>query len=177
MPVDHYVRVDFGGFVRLIDALGGVTVDVYRPVSDIFPDPSSPNGEFRIDLPVGLQHMDGRTTLAYCRSRWSTNDFDRSRRQRQVLMALWRQALTPERLAQAPQLWAMLGDAVGTDLPMAEAVRLAHLVSGIEAQDVHVVSLDAAATQPWTTPQGAQVLLPKTDVIRQAILDLLSPVG
>ena len=106
VPVDHYVRIDFNGFVRIIDAVGGVTVDVEKPVADIFPDPSSPTGVFTMDLPVGSQHLDGRTTLAYCRSRSATNDFDRSRRQQKVLIALWKQAFTLETLAEAPYLWA-----------------------------------------------------------------------
>jgi len=174
VPVDHYVRIDFDGFVRVIDALGGVTVHVDRPIADIFPDPLSPSGEFQMDLPAGPQHMDGRTALAYCRSRLSTSDFDRARRQQRVLMALWKQAFTVETLAQAPHLWATFRDVFETDLTKGEAVRLAHLVYGVEAQHVRSARLDASTVKPWTTPGGAQVLLPQTDVIRGVILDLLS---
>jgi LCP family protein required for cell wall assembly len=183
LPIDHIVRIDFHGFVRLIDALGGVTVDVEKPIADAFPDPlspgddSHPTGMFEMDLPAGPQHLDGRTALAYCRSRLTTSDFDRSRRQRQVLVALWEQAFTLQTLAQAPQLWATLGDAFETDLTMAQAIQLAHRVQGIDPRNVRSASLDAATVTPWTTPQGEQVLLPQTDAIRQAILDLLSPPG
>jgi LCP family protein required for cell wall assembly len=175
VPVDHYVRTDFNGFVRIVDAVGGVTVDVERPVADIFPDPSSPTGEFRMDLPVGSQHMDGRTALAYCRSRSTTSDFDRSRRQQKVLMALWKQAFTLETLGEAPYLWATFSGVFETDLTKAEAVRLAHLVYGVEPHNVRSARLDAATVTPWTTPQGAQVLLPQTDAIHRVIVELLSP--
>jgi LCP family protein required for cell wall assembly len=174
VPIDHAVRIDFHGFVRIIDAVGGVTVNVEKPIEDTFPDPLSETGEFQMALPAGAQHLDGRTTLSYCRSRMTTSDFDRSRRQRQVLVALWEQAFTLETLAQAPQLWATFGDAFETDLTVAQAVQLAHLVYGIEPSSVHSKSLDSATVRPWTTPQGEQVLLPQTDAIRQLLLDLLS---
>jgi LCP family protein required for cell wall assembly len=177
VPVDHYVRIDFSGFVRIVDAVGGVTVNVEKPVADIFPDPPSPTGVFKMDLPAGSQHLDGRTTLAYCRSRSATSDFDRARRQQKVLAALWKQAFTPETLAQAPQLWATFSDALETDLTKGEAVRLANLVYGIEPHNLRSQRLDAAMVTAWTTPQGAQVLLPQTDAIRKAILELLSPPG
>jgi len=175
VPIDHAVRIDFHGFVRIIDAVGGVTVNVEKPIEDTFPDPLSETGEFQMALPAGVQHLDGRTTLSYCRSRMTTSDFDRSRRQRQVLVALWEQAFTLETLTQAPQLWATFGDAFETDLTVAEAIQLAHLVHGVEPSSVRSKSLDSATVKPWTTPQGEQVLLLQTDAIRQVLLDLLSP--
>jgi LCP family protein required for cell wall assembly len=175
VPVDHVVYVDFDGFVRIVDAVGGVTVDVEKPIADIFPDPQSPTGEFHMDLAVGPQHLDGRTALAYCRSRLSTSDFDRARRQRQVLLALWKQAFTVDTLAQAPQLWDTFGDSFETDLSLGQAVQLAQWVYGIDAANVRSTCLDATMITPWTTPQGAQVLLPRRENIQQAILDLLTP--
>jgi LCP family protein required for cell wall assembly len=175
VPIDHVIRIDFQGFVRIIDAVGGVTIDVEKPIVDRFPDPLSPTGEFQLDLQAGPQHLDGRTALAYCRSRMTTSDFDRSRRQRQVLIGLRKQAFTMQRLDQAAELWAALGDAFQTDLPMVEAAQLAHLAYGIGSENVRSTSIGSAMVEPWTTPQGAQVLLPQTDAIQQAILGLLSP--
>jgi LCP family protein required for cell wall assembly len=179
VPVDHYVRIDYRGFIRIVDALGGVTVNVEKPLTDTFPDPLSPTDSTTISFPAGPRHMDGRTALNYCRSRMTTDDFDRSRRQLQVLQALLRQALTPERLAKAPELWATFSDAFDTDLSMIEAILLASLVGrslsqGTEPGNVQSAHLDLGTTRPWTTPQGAQVLLPQTDAIQRVILDLLS---
>jgi LCP family protein required for cell wall assembly len=173
VPVDHTVRVDFGGFTRLIDAVGGVTVQVERPIGDTFPDPHSPTGTFEMTLEAGPVHMDGQTALAYCRSRWSTSDLDRGQRQKQVLLALWAQAFTVEALAQAPHLWATFQDAFQTDLTLGQAVQLARLVQGIEAQDVRTASLGWDEVRSWTTPKGARVLLPQTEAIQQVILELL----
>ena len=127
-----------------------------------------------MDLPEGPQLLDGRTALAYCRSRTSTSDFDRSRRQQKVLVALWQQAVTLEALTQAPQLWDAFSGLFETDLTKVEAIRLAHLIYGIQPHDVRSRRLDAATVLPWTTPQGAQVLLPQADPIRRVLLELLS---
>jgi anionic cell wall polymer biosynthesis LytR-Cps2A-Psr (LCP) family protein len=121
--------------------------------------------------------MDGRTALIYCRSRKRTSDFDRSRRQQEVLVALWKKALTVEVLAQAPQLWTEFKDAYETDLSMGDAIQTARVMYGIGLENVHSKTLDHATVWDWTTPQGAQVLIPRLDVIRQSVLDLLSEPG
>lgn len=174
LSFDHYVRVDFQGFVRIIDAVGGITVDVGTPFAEWLPNPDSPPDLIWITVPEGPYHMDGDTALIYCRSRIRTSDFARSRRQQEVLIALWKSALTVETLTKAPQLWTKFNDAFDTDLTMVDAIRIAQLVHGIELENVHSQALDYAAVRDWTTPQGAQVLLPRLDVIQQTVLDLLS---
>lgn len=173
VPVHHYVRVNFHGFARIVDAMDGVTVNVEQALEDRIPDPLSPTGWFEFALEEGSQHLDGQTALAYCRSRITTSDFDRSRRQRQVLLALWQQAFTVDMLSQAPELWAALSESFATDLGVGEGIQLAQAIVGLDVQNVHSASLSAAVEQ-WTTPEGAWVLLPHPDGIRQAILDLLS---
>jgi LCP family protein required for cell wall assembly len=174
LPIHHYVRIDFGGFIRIIDALGGVTIDVKEPITDHFPDPTSPSGWAWITLPRGPRHMDGSLALSYCRSRITTNDFDRSARQQQVLMALWKKALTVENLIRAPKLWAEFGDTFETDLNLAEAVSLAYFVQGLDPDTVHTAHLNFRLTRAWTTSQGAQVLLPRTDDIQRVVLELVT---
>jgi LCP family protein required for cell wall assembly len=174
IPVHHYVRVDFMGFINIIDAMGGITVDVKKPVTDHFPDPTSPSGWAWITLPAGPTHMDGSLALSYVRSRVTSNDFDRSTRQQQVLFALWEKTLTLETLKRAPQLWAKFNEAFKTDLGMAEGIQLAYFVQGLDPDSVETRHLDYKLARAWTTPDGAQVLLPQTDAIQQAVLDLLS---
>jgi hypothetical protein len=87
---------------------------------------------------------------------------------------LWAQAFTADTLAQAPELWAALGESFNTDLTMGEIAQLAQSLYGIDARNVHSTSLGADAVQSWTTPEGAWVLLPQTKAIRQVILGLLS---
>lgn len=175
VPVDHYVRVDFRGFARLIDEVGGITVDVEAPIHDRFPDPLSPSGFTQLTLPAGRQHMDGHTALNYSRSRMTTSDFDRSRRQQQVMMALWVQALTPKTMIQAPRLWDKFKGTFDTDLTTFQAVRLAYTLRNIGQENVRTRHLDYTTATPWRTPGGSEVLVPQTAAIQGIILELLSP--
>ena len=90
VTIDDYVLIDMQGFLEVIDALGGVTVDVRKAV----PTPGNPPGAKHPVPPVieaGVQHMDGTLALAYVRSRKADTDYHRARRQRDVLAALARQ--------------------------------------------------------------------------------------
>jgi LCP family protein required for cell wall assembly len=78
--ITHYVLIDFDGFRRLIDAVGGIDIDVPKRLYDAA-YPTRNWGYTVVDIPVGLQHFDGDKALKYARSRHSTSDFDRSKRQ------------------------------------------------------------------------------------------------
>lgn len=86
--IDHTVAIDFSTFKGLIDAVGGV--DVYVPAD--FTESSQWGYEFHV--PKGMNHMDSETALYYARSRYSTNDFDRARRQQDIIMALGKKVMT-----------------------------------------------------------------------------------
>jgi len=164
IPIDYYVRVDFQGFMKIIDTVGGVDIDVECPLPDI-------------KLLPGMHHMNGEEALRYARSRKSTNDFDRGRRQRKVLMALWEQALTLDVVPRLPQLWFAMADSFKTDLPLEEVINLAYLGTTIERQRIRSKAIDATMTMSWTTPEGAAVLLPREDKIRAALESFYAPLG
>lgn len=174
VPVHHYVRIDFAGFVRMVDAMGGITVDVPAPLREWFPDVKAPLGRRYFTMPAGARQMDGRTALAYCRSRMTTSDFDRSSRQQQVLMAIWQKALTLDTLKQVPKLWKEFQDTVSTDLSTKELLQLAYFAYALDPEQVHRAQLDSTMVRGWTTAGGAQVLLPRIEVVQQAVLDLVS---
>jgi LCP family protein required for cell wall assembly len=162
IPIDYYVRVDFQGFMKIIDSVGGVNIDVECPLPDI-------------NLLPGMHHMNGEEALRYARSRKSTNDFDRGRRQRKVLMALWDQALTLDVVPRLPQLWLAMADSFKTDMPLEEVINFAYLGTTIERQRIRSKAIDASMTQGWTTPEGAAVLLPREDRIRAALESFYAP--
>ncbi|MBN1641601.1 MAG: LCP family protein [Anaerolineae bacterium] len=173
VPMHHYVRIDFAGFVRMIDALGGITVDVKHPLTDRFPDPDDPTKRVRRTLPVGPAYMDGQMALTYSRSRITTNDFDRSARQQQVLFAVWRKALSLDAIKHAPQLWQEFSGSFETDLSVTEVLGLVYFAQGIDLDEVRSAQVDGKQTRSWTTPGGAQVLLPDTALIQKRIAELL----
>ncbi len=156
IPIHYYVRVDFKGFMKIIDTVGGVDIDVECPLPDI-------------DLTAGMHHMSGQEALRYSRSRYSTNDFDRGRRQRKVLMALWEQALTLDLIPKIPTLWKQLSDNYQTDLPLSQVINLAYVGARLKPQRILNRAIGAGQVQSWITPEGAAVLLPQTDKIRALI--------
>jgi LCP family protein required for cell wall assembly len=109
LPVDYYAAVDLSGFVTIVEALGGVDVNVKTALND----PST--GTF---VPVGLIHMDGHLALKYARSRESTSDYSRARRQQELLIALARKVITPEIVPQLGSILPLAWSTIATDFPM-----------------------------------------------------------
>jgi LCP family protein required for cell wall assembly len=163
IPIHHYVRVDMEGFTEIIDAVGGVDVDVECPLTDL-------------EIETGMHHFDGETALLYARSRITTNDFDRSRRQRKLLMALWEQALTVDLIPRLPLLWFAMGGAFETDLPLKQVVNLAYVGLRLRPNHIFSQSLGPWQVQNWTTPEGAAVLLPLHEEIQELLSVFYGPI-
>jgi len=173
--VDYYVRGDFNAFIELIDTLGGVDVAVDCPLEDIFPDPTSPGGLYTLSVDAGIQHLDGKAALYYARSRLSTSDFDRSRRQQKVLRALWDKALRIDVLPKVPELWRTLGSAVQTDLGLTDILALAAVGVQLEPQNLKSRFIGRDQIQSWVAPDGANVLLPKPADMQVALVEFFAP--
>jgi anionic cell wall polymer biosynthesis LytR-Cps2A-Psr (LCP) family protein len=87
VPIHGAMKLDFAGLEMMIDAIGGIDIDVPEAIVD-YSYPLSENVIGLLRIEKGMQHMDGKTALQYARSRHSTSDFDRSDRQQQILQAL-----------------------------------------------------------------------------------------
>lgn len=177
IPIDRYARVDLEGFIKIVDALGGVTVAVSCPVHDAFIDQQL-TGEDElgvIELDAGVHHLDGLTALRYARSRRSTADFDRAERQQDLLRSLAEQNLNWELLPKLPELWGALNESVETDLTLPELIHLASI--GVKVQQNRIKSrvIDWSTTQNWVTASGGQVLLPNPETLPEAVQEFLFP--
>ncbi|MCX7683240.1 MAG: LCP family protein [Anaerolineae bacterium] len=170
IPVQHAVLVDFNAFITLVDAIGGVEVDVPYPIADPhYPD--SGTGYDPFYLPAGKQHLDGATALKYARTRaTSGGDFDRTARQRQLVLAardrVLQLDLLPSLINRAPQIWSTLNNAVETNLPLAELAELATAAAQVPSDRITSAAIDQSCTHVWITPDGAHVLLPDREAIR-----------
>ena len=154
IPVQYTAWVDFAGFVRVIDRLGGLTVDVRAPLKDNeFPTPDYRTQ--RLYIAPGLQHFDGEQALRYVRSRHQDSDFARATRQQQVLLAARERALQLDVLPQLPALLTELRGAVQTDLSPTQLLALARLGREIDPAQLTVRTLPSI---PFTTSAGAEVL-------------------
>ncbi len=162
IPIHYYARVDFKGFMKIVDFVGGLDIDVACPLPDI-------------ELKPGLHHMDGQQALRFARSRKSTSDYDRGRRQRKVLLALWDQALTMDMIPKLPGLWVTMSDAFETDLPLDQVLNLAYV--GVQLKPQHILSKAITRThvKGWRTPGGASVLLPREEEIRTLLENFYAP--
>jgi len=169
IPVHYYVRIDFRVFTRIINILGGVDVPVDCALRDVFLDSTSPTGRTALQVSPGMQHMDGDTALRYARSRHTTNDFDRARRQQQVLKAAWKKALSLDLFAKAPQLWQEFHDSIKTDLTLGDVLALGRFGTKLRPQAIQNRVIDWRVTTNWTTPMGAMVLLPNRPKIHQLL--------
>lgn len=174
VPIDHWVRIDFQGFARVVDALGGVDMTVACPVNLRYQPPNSPEEEEMI-LEPGVYHMDGATALRYVRTRRGTNDFDRARRQQQFLKAVWAQTKSPDIILKIPSLWSALKGSFQTDLELGDVLALAPLALDLKPQRIRSRYIGVNETDDWTTSDGWQVLLPRPDRIQQVVASLYAP--
>jgi LCP family protein required for cell wall assembly len=173
LTFDHYVRVDFDGFKQIVDALGGIDVDVACPTELWVPNMKSA-GDYLLfrAIPAGMQHMDGNLALFYSRCRAHTPAFDRDRRQREVLLAIRSRVLELGVSGLLPRLFALL-DAmpshIQTDLDLGEIVALAQLAPQIPSQNVNQGGIGFALAPEWITPQGSWVMLPERESIKESV--------
>ncbi len=121
---DRYVRVNFNSFVRVVDVLGGIDVEVpARLVDTQYPTPDW--GTTTIIFEPGWQHMDGETALAYARTRHADDDYRRAGRQQQVVEAIFRALFRPENWLRLPAVLTVFGETVDTDLTLTDLLLIA----------------------------------------------------
>ena len=135
LDIKYFVEVNFDGFKKIVDLMGGVTINVQVPVSD---DryPSDTGRLARVYIPSGIQHMDGAAALRYARSRHGSNDFDRGQRQQRVLLSLREQADPQALIPRLPQLIDALSSAISTDIPANQLAPLLGLASQIDTKNI-----------------------------------------
>lgn len=172
VPVHFYVRINFAGFEKLVDAIGGLTIDVETPLHDeSYPDEDY--GTMVVDIPAGVQQMDGQTALQYARSRHGRTDFDRMSRQQQVILAARDKVLSLNiPLMRIPQLIELAGNSVQTDLKLDEMVALAGILRNINRDNIRHGVVDDTMTTTVTTPQGAMVQMADWDKVHGLVAQL-----
>ncbi|NCP86240.1 hypothetical protein GW781_08485 [bacterium] len=180
IQIDHTALVDFDGFRKIINTLGGVDVPIACPYTDwhlIAPDLNAEdeNNWALYTAGPGVLHMDGDLTLWYARSRKKSNDFDRGRRQQEVLRSLYGQFLRTQSLPRLPQLYADLNASVRTDFGLDDILAFAPLTLNLTNADIRSYYIAGEMVTPWTTPGGAAVLLPNPEAIQAMLAQAISP--
>jgi LCP family protein required for cell wall assembly len=166
IEIDHYVVLDFVGFMDLVDAVGGIDVEV----EDYIFDPSycltaSCDDREIIVFEPGLEHMDGEQALAYARVRYGSGDLQRIERQQDVIRAAMDAALNARLLMpnRAVSIYNKFRDAVNTDVSVFKVPGLALLAKDIPPENITTISL-ASAVQDAVIGD-AQVLVADWDAV------------
>ncbi len=166
---EYYVLTNFQGFINIIDRLGGIEVETARNLTDTCKLPQAVNGYCSVG--PGRVYMNGETALWYVRSRYSTNDFDRTRRAQEVMLAVFKKLMSLDALSKAPQLYQEFRSNVETDIPLDLALKLAGFAPGLVSNPERINRFAIGPGDVWnyTTDTGAQVLIPVQERV-QAIL-------
>jgi LCP family protein required for cell wall assembly len=160
--IDYAVSVNFEAFKEAIDAIGGVDVYLDKP----FVENQQFTNEIILNLPAGKNHLDGETALFYVRSRYTTSDFDRMRRQQQVLVAVKDKSLSLGVLANPVKIFNLLdvlGRNVRTDMGMGEIQEMIRLASNVNADKISKKVFDTSQEGLLYSSHGtngAYILLP-----------------
>jgi len=168
---DYYFMVNFQGFKALIDSLGGIDVNASENLSDSCSDI---NDIGWCSVGPGTVHMDSTTALWYVRSRYSTSDFDRTRRAQEVTQAIFNKAISLYGLSRIPELYAIYTDYVETNMGLAEILPLVPMAKVVQnPENIHRYNIGPEHGYDWITESGAWVFIPDYyaiyDVLAQAL--------
>lgn len=177
-PVQYYVRVNFRGFVELIDQIGGVEVDVAKTIHDV-EYPTADYGVETFHLEAGRQNLDGETALKYVRTRHVDDDYGRARRQQELLKAVFDKVMNtdmwPTLLARAPQLMYTMRSSISTDMELATALELVNYVRTSSPSEIRQLVLDSRYGEETYSADGAWILLPDRAKVRAALEEFFRP--
>jgi LCP family protein required for cell wall assembly len=167
LPIHYYAMVTLEGFVGVIDAIGGVTIDVpFRIVDETYPHEDGVTIEY-VDIEPGLQQLDGHLALAYARARRHADDYARMGRQRCLLNAILEEA-DPVALALGyPELAGVLGDTMETDIPLSRIPDLIDLIPKIDQENMLSIRFIPPTYLGGADDNGFNI--PNTPLIREHV--------
>lgn len=176
VQVDHAVVIDFAGFRSLIDALGGITVDVPKEIYD-GQFPTDDYGYMVAHFEAGPQQMDGARALVYARTRHPDSDFERIKRQQLVLVGIanrLKERGTWQNLHEADMLTAALTPYIQTDMPPDLVLSMLWSMRDIDTTGVRRLTVDGSML--WeTSVNGAYALVPPDGTLQALGQQLLQP--
>ncbi len=180
IKIDFYARVDFVSFQTLIAKLGGLDISVDCALEDwklkapnlTYNDPESWQ---KVILNVGRHKMDPYTALWYSRSRMSSSDFERGRRQEDVLRAMWRQGRAAGIFAQVTDLWPEIQKTVETDMNLQDVLGLVPVGVSIDPQAVQRIDLAQGVHFRYQNDLGAYGLLVIPEGMSEAMANFMLP--
>ena len=171
IEIDYWAFINFEGFTQAIDQLGGIDVEAGGYLKD------SCGGRTWTYSP-GTYHMDGYSALCYVRMRKASSDFDRMRRQQEVVRAIFRRVLSLDGLSRVSQLYSDFDDLLDTDMDLGDMLPLLPLAKELAGGGASIESykIDQQVAKAWIVPSsGAWVLLPDRDAMQALVREAFLP--
>ena len=169
IDINHYIIVNTSSFGKMIDAIGGVDIDVEKRM--FYEDPWDDNGGLVIDLKPGLQHMDGKTAITYVRYRDEEGDAGRVRRQQTFMRACFDKLSDPSMMMKLPEIIQEARKAIKTDLSISEMITLAKT---LKIADESTDGLKTGIVPGrWAYINGVSYLLPNIERLEEVVTDNL----
>lgn len=166
IPIDYYIEVDWQGFMKAVDILGGVDLYVERNMN--YEDPYA---KLSIHLTKGYQHLDGEKAGQYVRFRYDElGDIGRVQRQQRFLQALSDEMFRVGTILKLPALTSTLRQCVATDMPTFTMLKLANTVKGLSEKGVHTEMLPGN----FATINGQSYWVPNKEQSRKLVEQLFS---
>lgn len=172
IPIKYYLSLDFQGFREMINAVGGIDVEVPVSFAARYPandDPSVDPSWITIRFTKGLQHMDGERAIEYARARETIDDsnegsdFARSRRQRLIIQAFKNRLFEAGGLIHLPQLLAIAASHVDTNYAIPDVARLSRMAADWKDVTIYQTALTSANyLEQATGPDGTFIVVPST---------------
>ena len=168
VPVNYYAVIDFAAFVRFIDEIGGVKIDVPAEITiDLLGDGSDTIKR----LKPGVQVLPGEWALAYARNRKTANgDFDRAERQQQVILAMRDRIISfymlPTLIQKAPNLYRQLSSGIRTNLALDDAIKLAVLATEVPEENIKQGVIGRGYMVFGRSPDNLSINIPIPDKVR-----------
>jgi LCP family protein required for cell wall assembly len=158
LTIDYYARIRFDGFTKIIDAMGGITFNLDEPMSG---------------YPAGQIHLDGTQALAFARDRSGSDDFFRMQRGHMVIKAVLKNMINPLTWPRLPLILTSGLQAIDTNIPLWQMPRIGlALVRAVISNTINNQTISREMVNPYTTDQGANVLIPNWQAINPLLLEL-----
>ena len=170
IDVDYYMMTNFNGFMSIIDTLGGIEINAAQNLYDRC-DLSYSHGGY-CSIGPGTATLDSEVALWYVRSRYTSNDFYRMDRAREVIIGIMKKVISLDGVAKAADIYNTLSDCVVTDLSLSDLVPLVTLAAKVmnDSSRITMYEIGEAQVTPYVMPSsGANVLLPNYNAIWQVL--------
>mgnify|MGYP001689624561 FL=1 len=165
--IDHYVIINTHAFQKIIDAIGGIDIDVEKRM--YYEDPWDDDGGLVIDLRPGRQHMDGKTAVTYVRYRDEEGDIGRVKRQQKFMRACVDAVTTPAILPRLPGIISSVIDSVKTDLSVRQMLEFIGTLKQAQANGLRT---DMVPGRPLYI-EGISYWIPDMEQLRRNIVNAL----